>query len=272
MRTRLLTVYMALCFVPVFAAAPSTPSVVETYYRSVQAMSDAQNESDAYNYRTTMQNCFIGTDNRGINVPNDFYNWGYNDVRRIPSNTYAIRLQDLCYNTREVRLKQYNIVGNSYVSEVDLRESRTRDYIQTIVSKTFSHNGKTETITDTVLVEKDKIVQISNRISSGGETDEVDISVLRAKAAAYYTSKRYKEAYMAYERIISLDPNNANAYYRLGLMTFWRQGCKLSHKEARRKAIEYERKAYCLGSEYDDQSICKKADKALYYMEHPQTV
>jgi tetratricopeptide (TPR) repeat protein len=77
-------------------------------------------------------------------------------------------------------------------------------------------------------------------------------------AANYYSSKLYYHAYRTYERILQLEPKNANAYYRLSLLTFWRQGCHLSAKAAHQKGLEYAEKAKSLGY--------SKAETAIYYM------
>ena len=77
----------------------------------------------------------------------------------------------------------------------------------------------------------------------------------------------YYSAYKTYEKIIKIDPRNANAYYRLGLMTFWTEGCYFSSKEeAHRKGIEFVEKSISFGFNSE------KGNTALYYMKHPQSI
>ena len=137
-----------------------------------------------------------------------------------------------------------------------------KDYIETIVQKTFTDNRISKTFQDTVIVENDEITLLVN--SSYTRDNIVDIKTLRALAAHYYTQKNYYKAYETYQKIINIDPKNANAYYRLGIMTYYQQGCRFSKKKtARKKGIEYIKRSLFLGFD---------ASATLYYFTHSQTI
>ena len=246
----------------VHAVSPSTPAVVKTFYNSMIGLSCATNDSEAYDYRESIMKCFRGKENSGIPIPNDFYNWGYNKETKIPSNQYALRFEELSYKQKQLHL-EYSEGISLYISEVDLKQYKNQSsgLIQTVIKKTLSDGKISKTFSDTLIIERNEIVIFKNSIFND---DGEDIESLRVLAASYYTSKKYYSAYKAYEKIIKIDPNNANAYYRLGLMTYWKQGCWFSTKEAHRKGLEYAKKSRCLGFD--------KADTAIYYMIHPQII
>lgn len=244
-----------------FALVP-TPAVVERFYAIMDKMWKAGSDADAYDCRELLKDCFLGKEDSGIPVPNDFYSWGYTTHTVTTANQYANIYYELV-RRKSLRMEKYAIGRSQYVSEVELKPYRGQgnELIQTVVDKTFTDGRITRTFSDTLLVKRGEIVTIKNSMSTD---DGENIDALRALAASYYTLKQYYRAYRIYEKIIRIDPENANAYYRLGLMTFWRQGCRLPRKEARRKGLEYAERAYRLGF--------YKAETAIYYMEHPQTI
>ena len=246
-----------------FALAPATPAVVERFYAIMDKMWKAGSDVDAFDYREHLKDCFRGKRDSGIPVPNDFYSWRYTADTETTANQYANMYYELAYRKKAIRMEKYAIGSSQYVSEVDLRQYRSQSngLIQTVVDKTFTDGRITRTFSDTLIVERGEIVVFKNSMSTD---DGEDIDALRVLAASYYTLKQYYSAYRIYEKIIRIDPENANAYYRLGLMTFWRQGCRLPRKEARRKGLEYAERAYRLGF--------YKAETAIYYMEHPQAI
>ena len=249
-----------------FADSPSTPMVVEQLYSTLKKLSNTSNEIYAFDYREQIKDCFRGKEDSGIPVPNDFYEWGYKAHKSLPANQYANMFYELAYQKKSLKVEKYTIGSSKYVSEVELGKylNQNKVYIQTIVKKTFTDGTKkSRTFSDTLLVENGEVVQFRNAIL---DSEVEDIEALRRLAASYYSSKLYYRAYKTYEKIISLDPANANAYYRLSLMTYWRQGCSYREKFATKKAIEYANKAKILG--YDSQ----KTETVLYYYKHPQSI
>lgn len=244
-----------LSLISVEASAVSTPEVVTTFYQTLQKLSQATNDRQATDCQDIIQDCFLGrSEVSGINVPNDFSTWGFKEEKHIPANVYSRRAYILFYEEHKVKMTDYTIEESEYISEVDLSKykNKSKDLIRTIVRKTFSDGVKTRAFADTLIIDKGGKISVFNN----AETE--DVNALRALAANYYSSKLYYHAYRTYERILQLEPKNANAYYRLSLLTFWRQGCYLSAKAAHQKGLEYAEKAKSLGY--------SKAETAIYYM------
>lgn len=243
-----------------YALAVPVPTVIEQFYGTMKQMSEAYNDSYAYDLRAKIKDCFLANEeNSGMSVPNDFLYWGYAG-ETVNSNVYAARFCELAYQKKILRLESYSIVSNKSVSEVDLKRYRNQSsgLIQTVVTKTFTDGKTRKTFSDTLIVERHEIVVFKNAIS---HDDGEDIDALRAIAASYYTSKRYYSAYKTYEKIIRIDPNNANAYYRLGILNYFGKGCRYSKK----KSIQYLEKSLSLG-------FGEKARIAIYHITHNNNI
>ncbi len=255
---------MAVCAHIAHAASPAiqTPNVVSVFYRTLKQMSSASNDNQAYDYREIITNCFRGKEDNGINVPNDFYDWGYAKVKTMSSNSYAQLYEDFSYRQKRFRMDRYEIVKNQYRSEADFGKYKSQrcNIVQTVVRKTMTNGTKSKNISDTLITEGDQIVVFRNSLFSGkSDKDEVDIEVLRVKAADYYSSGYYRLAYQAYIKIIELDPKNANAYYRLGVMTYYKKGCY--PRNARKESLKYLEKA-------KELKYGEKAEWAIYFVRH----
>lgn len=250
-------IQLVLFNVPVFSFALTNPvpAVVEQFYGTMKHMSEIDIDSSAYDSYEKIKKCFRGKENSGIPVPNDFLCWGY-DGEKATSNVYAKRFYELVYQKKTIWLENYDIASSEPVSEVDLKRFRNQSegLTQTVVTKTLTDGKIRKTFSDTLLVEHNEIVVFKNAVSNGeGE----DIESLRALAASYYTTKRYYSAYRTYEKIISLDSQNANAYYRLGIMNYYGKGCKYSRK----RSLQYLEKSLGLG-------FGEKASIAIYHITH----
>lgn len=238
-----------------YALTYPVPTVVEQFYGTMKRMSEVHNDSYAYDFREKIKDCFRGKENSGIPVPNDFLYWGYAG-ENAPSNQYANRFYELAYQKKIIRLENYSITSSEPISEVDLKRFRDQSngLTQTVVTKTFTDGKTRKTFSDTLLVERNEIVVFKNAIS---HDEGEDIDALRAIAASYYKEKRYYSAYKAYEKIIRIDPGNANAYYRLGIMNYYGKGCKYSKK----RSLQYLEKSLSLG-------FGEKAQIAIYHITH----
>lgn len=239
----------------VHALTSSIPTVIEQFYGTMKQMSEVYSDSYAYDFREKIKDCFRGKEDSGIPVPNDFLYWGYAG-ENTPSNQYANRFYELAYQKKVLRLESYSIASSKPVSEVDLKQYRNQasELIQTVVTKTLTDGKTMKTFSDTLIVECNEIVVFKNAIS---HDDGENIDGLRAIAASYYTSKRYYSAYKTYEKIIRIDPNNANAYYRLGILIYYGKGCKYSKK----RSLQYLEKSLSLG-------FGEKARIAIYHITH----
>lgn len=245
-----------------------TPAVVMRLYSTIETIAKATSEAQARDYKDIIIHCFHGIEdgNSGIDVPNDFLIWSNNTTNKtLTAKIYAETIKKLCYEQKRIKLSQYSIGTSHYLTEPEIKKrgfEPGKDYIETIVHKTFTDNRISKTFQDTVIVENEEITLLVN--SSYTRDNIVDVKTLRALAAHYYTQKQYYKAYETYQKIIDIDPKNANAYYRLGIMTYYQQGCRFSKKKtARKKGIEYIKRSLFLGFD---------ASATLYYFTHSQTI
>ena len=254
MKSSLIT-FLLVTLTSLVINADPTPAVVDKFYSSMEAMSDAPNDIKAKSYLTEIMNCFKGREHSGIPVPNDFKLWGFEDEQHVTANIYSRRFYELAYKQKKVKMKTPSILNSQYVNEAELanfKNKKSNQYIQTIAKKTLTDGKVSKTYIDTLIVENEKIVIFKNNLYNDGEN--IDIEALRALAASYYSTRQYNKAFQTYERIIHHDPDNGNAYYRIAILTYMGKGCK----KDRKKAIQYAEKAYRL--RYLD------AERLIYYI------
>ena len=259
----------------IYANNPSTPSVIYDFYNSMKALPTEQSASRAYDLQIKMQYCFLyGKENEKHNsnsgikaMPNDFYYFGDKSRKTIESSTlYTQIFKNKAFSKGE-RLKVTNVIikSSSFAQEVDLNRYKNENtpFIQTFVTRTFTLGSISVTYNDTVLTMNNLIYRFSNGI---GDDSNEDLESLRALAAKFYSTGLYSKAFQTYEKIVSLDATNANAYYRLGILAFWHgKKCGLySKNSARQKGIVYMEKAESLGF--------NRASQVLYYMLHPSSI
>ena len=243
-----------------------TPAVVTRLYSTIATISKAANAAQARDYKDIIIHCFHGIEDgkSGIPVPNDFLRWNEDTAKVLTAKTYANAIEKLCYTQKIIRLSEHSIGNSHYLSEPERikRKYKPGKYIETIVTKTFTDSRISLTFQDTVIVENGKITLLAN---SSYTRDRIeDVKTLSALAAHYYTRKSYYNAYKTYQKIIRIDPENANAYYRLGIMTYYQKGCSFPKKRmARKKGIEYIEKSQDLGFD---------AAATLYYFTHSQSI
>lgn len=118
------------------------------------------------------------------------------------------------------------------------------------MEKKYTIGGKTKTFIDTVYTDY-KTGLICEVFNGFGDSKE-DVGALKTKAAVAYYRKQYHTAYRYYQKILELLPKEddstrserAETCYRLALMTYYRQGCDYSRREAHKRGKEYMRKAF----------------------------
>lgn len=262
---------MVIITVKCYSAELSTPSVINEFYHSMELLSNETSATRAQDLQTRMQECFIygkagnNSVNSGIYIPNDFYILEHSGNERMNSTLYTMKLKERLFDdsNKRLKIKINDIKNSSYAQEVNLQKFQSEDnpYIRTIVTKTFSLGQTSVTFNDTVLTANNLIVAITNGVGHDDKSDNTES--LRAMAAQYYSQGLYKKAFQIYERILAIDPHNANSYYRMGILAFWYGkscGFKKS-KEYHAKGREYMEKARLLGY--------YRANQVLYYMNHP---
>ena len=272
-RKGFLLAYVACMSANGWSALPETPSVVISYYNAMEELPNETSAAKAYDLQVKMQHCFLygnedeqSKSNSGIEIPNDFYNFGYMERKRMSSTKYTQKFMQMAFSSNE-RLKvegKVKIKSNSYAQEVDLQKfvGESTPYIQTVATRTFLLGNTKVTFNDTILTKGNLIYALSNGI--GSDDGSVNLETLRALAARYYSTKQYRSAYKIYEKIISIDNKNANAYYRLGVLAFWygkKCGLRSNYQDM---GVKYMDKAKSLRAIH--------AEEVYYYMTHIQTI
>jgi len=262
-------------FSALYAEIPA-PASVRTFYNGMYGLASAANANVAYDISKEMNECFYGLNISvsGIPLPNDFRffdfdkeNISHND-EQLNSATYINRLSDYLYKYRIMKVK-YNILRTETIGDQpDFHKGRmsvSTCLVSTYVEKTYELNGLKKTFNDTVYTDyaNGKISEIKN----GNGISPMNINSLRIKAVLAYRLKKYNEAYKYYEQIISIEEKDADALFRIGLMTYYQQGCDFPSKAAARKrGISYMKMA----SIYGRYTIGWKAENVLHNWEYPR--
>lgn len=258
-----------LVIIEVFAIIPCmavvNPGVVTKFYSCLQALERATNTNAANTAQQSMASCFMASDQSGINLSMD-------GLGEMSSSLYTMKLYNMIYNEKSLRINNYNIIRTELLEQPDQNSSIQRSGAQHYVSyitKQYVKNGITITYNDVVftLISNGLIVEMENSESSKSitsrphPTEELNTEQLRARAAYYYSKGMYTDSYNYYEKLISKSPTDGDAIYRIALMTFWRKGCKdrFSKKESKKRAYDYIRKAIS----YGNSEICRKASNVL---------
>lgn len=259
--TLLLFLYFSKCI----AAEVQTPLSVRTFYGGMQKLSQTSDANGAYYITKAMKECFYGIEQSvsGCPLPNDFRFFEYDKKNpshkdgSLNSTTYVNRLNDYIYKEHALKVN-YRILKNEYKGEQpDFLKGRmavSQAFVITLIEKTYSLGGIKKIFNDTVYTDysSGKISEIKN---GNGVS-------LRVKAALAYQLKRYHEAYQCYEQIIAENARDADALYRIGLMTYYQQGCDFPRKTiARKKGREYMERAKIYGKR---SSIGDKAENVLH--------
>lgn len=203
-----------------------------------------------------------------INLPNEFaeFNFETNDPF-LEASAYIKRLFD--FSVKNSPKINTEIIKVQALEEIKSAKSEdSKNFYEVHVKKTITVGRNKKEYIDIVriIAENGKITEITNE--SGGGVGESIIS-LRGKAAELFTRKKYDEAFDIYLKIIQKDPEQGDAYYRLGLMAYHKLGCKYrysSGKDRRQAAYEYIKKA----TQFGDYKIRGYAEHVLYYMRNGQ--
>lgn len=271
---RLLPVF-ALSFASIICWGASNPRNVVQFYSGLKALESSTSTNDANSTQQGMAACFMASEQSGINLSMD-------GMGEMSSSLYTMKLYNMIYNEKSLKINSYNITRTEIVEQPDQNSSMQRNGAQHYVSyvtKQYVKDGRTVTYNDVVftLISNGLIVEMENSEASGTitprprATEELNVEQLRARAAYYYSRGDYYESYRYYEKLVSKSPTDGDAAYRIALMTFWRKGCKerFSKKEARERALNYIDRAIS----YGNSEISRKAtnvktnweNKNVYY-------
>lgn len=204
-----------------------TPPVVMEYYNSIKEL-ETSDANQAYDLQNRIMYCFAGKnkdDISGFSGINIYDNLTANDT--ITSNVYAQRLRKIINEDKLLKLDYYNLQSSTYSSQPVLTGKGEVELCQTKVEVIYLKNGiRLSPRIEYLGIVGNKIVSISNTELN------LDAISLMLEAARLYTQKKYREAYSTYEKILSIEPNNMNALYRLGIMTVKGEGTKKNRKLA----------------------------------------
>lgn len=259
------------------ADIPAIPNSVRTFYGGMEAMEESKDVKVVSELELDMLNCFEGARSSGISLPNDFKHFDYDkkdDSHNDSINTartYIGKLKKYLYTERAMKVEcgEMKSEWGGALPDMSKNGRLTSDYaiIYTYVKKTYTLGGETLTFNDIVATDSKTglILEIRNELNDRS----TDLNSLKNKAAEYYLLEQYNEAYKCYEQIVSLYPDDGDSYYRLAIMTYFRQGCEYKFrkkkKEAKKKATRYMELAEVKG----DYIISNKAEIVLHYWEYP---
>ena len=264
-----------LMTIPVYGE-PSTPSSVTTFYGGMHRLSQVSDENVAYDIGKSMNDCFYGMDISvsGISLPNDFRFFDYDKKNSIShedatlnSATYVNRLKEYIYKDRVLKVEYRFLKSEVAGDRPEFHKGKlaaSNSLISTCVEKTYVIGGFRKVFNDTVLTDysNGKISEIKN----GSGMTVVNITTLRNRAEQAYRQKQYYEAYKCYEQIISIAPNDADALYRIGLMTYFQyDDCGILKRYRKSKAKEYLEQAHRHGGYY---GIGEKAKNVLFWLKY----
>jgi len=252
-----------------------TPRAVNVFYNGMEQLTRIYSSGEASEIETQMRKCFKDEFDSGIELPNDFKFFRHDEGsishtnKILTSTTYIAKLGEYAFKDKVLKVN-VRIIKSEETGRMpefksgSISSSETYTYVNTLVEKTFQIKGKEWTYNDTVSTNVS--TGLIETISNGNGM--LDANALRVKAAIAYERKRYGEAYRLYEQIISIAPDDADAYYRLGLMTYWLQGCESKFRKkkyAHNKGKEYLTLAWQKGT----GAISMKAKRVLHWMYNP---
>lgn len=240
-------------FLMLNAYALPTPEAVQIYYKGMEKLATISDDNSAYYQAEQMRRCFYsyGTETvSGIDLPNDFSLFPYDAANNyhnhvmLTSRLYVDILYKYLFNARVMKVKCEILDSEADGEQPDYNKgskslSAAVAFVKTNVRKIYTIDRKTVEFMDVVHTDKEsgKIFEIKNGVYVPKGDDK---NSLRLKAAQAYKAKRYGEAYGYYKKIIELDAKDADALYRIALMTYYQEGCGISsRKDAHRQGRAY---------------------------------
>ena len=255
-----------------------TPQSVTDFYKGMEKLASVNDPNTAKYICKSMKESFFPIEGSpsGVNIPNDFHFFDYDkknslthEDRTLSTSLYVDRLEEYLFKEKVMRIT-CNFLRSEDAGELPEfkkgKLSASVSLIASYVNKTYRIGGLERIFNDTVYsdVSSGKISEIRNGF---GQVKIADVKTLKINAALAYRLKRYHEAYRIYEQIISISPQDDDALYRIGLMTYYQQGCDFTRKVAHNKGKSYVEKAKYTS---DFRSpIKEKAENVLHHWEYP---
>lgn len=245
-------------------AAP-TPEIIHKYYSSVKGLS-TNDDNEAFDYELAIQSCFEGFDDRSYSGPNIIDTlFGYNTLT---SKRWAQVLKEKIHVDRELFISDYTVQRTDRFMQPALKKSTDDEILVSAVRYTYIKDKRKHYNLEYVGVINNEIFRISDKAIG------VDAASLTIEAAKLYTDKKYKQAYDTYQRILAADPDNPNVLFRIGVMTALGRGTKRNDMLARSYLMRVDEALHkaSLNKKPVDWNMSKKAEDAIYYIDHPQHI
>lgn len=251
---------LTLSLVSFICCGTNNPRSVILFYSGLKKLESATDMNIANSTQQSMAACFMASEQSGINLSMD-------GMGKMSSSLYTMKLYNMIYNEKSLRVNSYNITKTEIIEQPDqnssMEQSSAQHYVS-YVTKQYVKDGKTIIYNDVVftMISNGYITEMTNVKTSGNiittNVQQLNIEQLRTRAAYYYSKRNYTQAYDYYEQLVIRVPTDGDACYRIALLTFWRKGCKDKFRkksEAMRKAKEYIKNAIT----YGNYEIRKKA-------------
>ena len=251
-------IFILLLFIGTISVQASvpTPSAVFSFYNNMKKLAIASNDQESDDIARSMRKLSYaiqyGGSASGDMLRNDFQSFIYdeqqpfhNDVE-LQFELYTNKLEKYIYEDKVMNV-EYNVLHSDYYGgAIDYNNGKKVNQttiIETVVEKTYTIGYQTIAFRDTLLthIPTNTICQFYNI-----KSDDKDILDLKKRAARFYYLERYEDAYKCFEKILVINPNEAETLYRLGLMTYYGEGCeKIYSKKMRfQKGKEFMERAY----------------------------
>lgn len=238
----------------------ATPLVVTNFYNGIEKMGCCKSTSELGELEVSMTRCFFRSEESGVELPNDFKFFDQDkhsishNLDILTSNNYVNKLSEYIAQKKilypRIKISTYSEEGGFLPTMQDMKISKERAWIRTIVRKCYSFKGGGPSLEkefiDTVYThtKAQKIRMISN---GNGIMPTNNIEHLRIEASKAYEKKDYKKAYEIIKRISELNARGSESFFRLAVMTFYGKGVR----QNRHEALELMRKsAYNNNDEY----------------------
>ena len=266
---RLLFVTAIFMSIYVWANSSRTSDVVSDFYYQIKIIAEHPKDSEmSFEARDRVTDMSCDTEGSGW-FPNEFVD-DPNSQQKLRAYNYALKFASLSEETNPSF--SYKIVSqNKYVEPEWEKNEAESNFSYTIVDKSYTYKGVKKNVRDTIIIANftNQILGVMNKyggydftidenesdfpnpspITTPTANTNNDVLHLQAAAAHYYDAKNYDKAYQIYRKVIEKDKENADAYYRLAIMSYRRQGCKqYKRKQTDTDAMTYMEKAKEFGT------------------------
>lgn len=263
-----------------------TEQTIASFYSNLKILSAGEYDDASYE---AGESCIaMVASDQNFFFPNEFKMFGIDgshDEQSLIFSSYVAQFRKMAASEKKGSSHSmqfsYRIVETIPFYEAEWKKADNEaSFFYCIVEKKYGTTVYNGIIRDTVLVNSNKkilgirnfaggeaytghnVISEPGEDGSGPSIPYIDVARLEVDAAKFFTNKQYVKAFNTYQQILVHAPDNANAYYRLALMSYRRQGCtQFSRKETDKMAMEYIDQAY----DHGDWALKRKVQNIKYY-------